>query len=113
MTRGGCAGSNCHGSVRGKNGFKLSLFGFEPEADYQAITVVNEGRRVDLDAPEKSLLLLKPTFSIPHGGGVRFEVGSHDYSLLLEWLKQRAHLMKKSSRRRLPPSRSFRKSESS
>ncbi len=90
MTRGGCAGSNCHGSVRGKNGFKLSLFGFEPEADYQAITVINEGRRVDLEAPEKSLLLLKPTFSIPHGGGVRFEVGSRDYSLLLEWLKQRA-----------------------
>ena len=89
MTRGGCAGSNCHGSVRGKNGFKLSLFGFEPEADYQAITVANEGRRVDLEAPESSLLLLKPTFSIPHGGGVRFEVGSHDYSLLLEWLKQR------------------------
>ena len=90
MTRGGCAGSNCHGSVRGKNGFKLSLFGFEPEADYQAITVASEGRRVDLKAPESSLLLLKPTFSIPHGGGVRFEVGSHDYSLLLEWLNQRA-----------------------
>ena len=90
LTRSGCAGSNCHGSVRGKNGFKLSLFGYEPSADYAAITSVSEGRRVDFAAPEESLILLKPTFTIPHGGGVRFKVNSPEYDILHEWLRQEA-----------------------
>lgn len=90
LTRSGCAGSNCHGSVRGKNGFKLSLFGYEPSADYAAITTANEGRRVNFTAPDKSLILQKPTFTIPHGGGVRFKVDSPEYDILHEWLRQEA-----------------------
>ena len=99
LTRGGCAGSNCHGSVRGKNGFKLSLFGFEPEADYEAITTAGEGRRVNFETPEQSLILLKPTFTIAHGGGVRFEKQSPEYETLLEWLKQNAPFERESPQR--------------
>src|SRR5262245_42072498 len=71
FTMGGCAGSNCHGSIRGQAGFKLSLFGYEPDLDYQAIRP-----RIDAANPEASLLLQKPTFQTPHGGGLRFTVGS-------------------------------------
>src|SRR6516165_9029655 len=66
FTMDGCAGSNCHGSIRGQAGFKLSLFGYEPDLDYQAIQT-----RIDKDHPEQSLLLRKPTFQVSHGGGVR------------------------------------------
>ena len=81
LTRAGCAGSNCHGSVRGKGGFKLSLFGYEPELDYQAIT-----KRIDLANPEQSLVLRKPTFDIPHGGGERFKKASLEYVAIRDWL---------------------------
>ena len=47
LTKAGCANSNCHGSIRGQNGFKLSLFGYEPELDYDAITKADDGRRID------------------------------------------------------------------
>src|SRR5213594_203419 len=73
FTKAGCANSNCHGSIRGQNGFKLSLFGYEPDLDYDAIVKAQDGRRVSLANPEKSLILLKPTFTVPHGGGVRFK----------------------------------------
>src|SRR5947199_5940060 len=71
FTMAGCAGSNCHGSIRGQAGFKLSLFGYEPDLDYQAIQT-----RIDKAHPEQSLLLKKPTLQISHGGGVRFTTGS-------------------------------------
>jgi hypothetical protein len=87
FTRSGCANSNCHGSIRGQSGFKLSLFGYEPELDYQAITKESDGRRLDRKNPEQSLILRKPTFSIPHGGGERFKVGSLEYNALLEWIQ--------------------------
>src|SRR5439155_10321898 len=78
----------CHGKASGQNGFKLSVFGFDPEADYNAIVKEARGRRVVPAVVEQSLLLLKPTGTIPHGGGRRIEVGSPDYVLLHEWLKQ-------------------------
>jgi len=87
FTKFGCAGSNCHGSIRGKAGFKLSLFGYEPSLDYQAIVKASDGRRVNLNDPEASLILKKPTFQIPHGGGVRFEKGSLPYDAIVEWLR--------------------------
>jgi hypothetical protein len=87
FTKFGCAGSNCHGSIRGKAGFKLSLFGYEPSLDYEAIVKATNGRRVNLDNPADSLILKKPTFQIPHGGGVRFEKGSLPYNAILEWLR--------------------------
>ena len=90
LTKSGCAGSNCHGSIRGKNGFKLSLFGYDPDLDYAAITQADEGRRIDRDKPEKSLLLQKPTFQMAHGGGLRFEMGSLEYAAILEWIREGA-----------------------
>src|SRR3989475_12946101 len=71
FTMAGCAGSNCHGSIRGQNGFKLSLFGYEPDLDFKAI-----GPRIDREHPEQSLILQKPTLQRAHGGGVRFAVHS-------------------------------------
>ena len=82
FTMAGCAGSNCHGSIRGQNGFKLSLFGYEPDLDFKAI-----GPRIDRDHPEQSLILLKPTMQKPHGGGVRFAVDSLQYRTILDWIK--------------------------
>ncbi len=84
----GCNSGGCHGKASGQNGFGLSVFGFDPEADYSALVKEARGRRVFAAAPEFSLLLLKPTGTVAHGGGRRIEVGSPDYVLLREWLKQ-------------------------
>src|SRR6185369_4706026 len=85
FTMAGCAGSNCHGSIRGQNGFKLSLFGYEPNLDYEAIQP-----RINKEQPEQSLILRKPSFQVSHGGGVRFTVGSLEYRSILEWIKSGA-----------------------
>src|SRR4030095_9683180 len=69
LSRYGCNASGCHGALNGQAGFKLSLFGYDPDADYEAIVKANEGRRVNLKNPEESLLLAKPSFAIAHGGG--------------------------------------------
>jgi len=90
FTRSGCANSNCHGSVRGQNGFKMSLFNYEPEFDYEAITKLSEGRRIDRLNPENSLILKKPAFEVPHGGGQRFKMDSPEYRALSSWLKSGA-----------------------
>jgi hypothetical protein len=87
LTKSGCANSNCHGSVRGQAGFKLSLFGYEPELDYDAITKAGEGRRIDRATPQKSLILLKPTYQLQHGGGERFKIASYEYNTLLDWIR--------------------------
>lgn len=86
FTMAGCAGSNCHGSIRGQAGFKLSLFGYEPADDFQAITG-GDGHRISRAEPEKSLILAKPTFQMAHGGGMRFPVGSLEYRTILEWIR--------------------------
>src|SRR5262250_2283890 len=90
FTKSGCANSNCHGSIRGQAGFKLSLFGYEPDLDYDAIVKAQDGRRIDRANPANSLVLLKPTFSIPHGGGERFTVGSLEYEAILNWISDGA-----------------------
>lgn len=90
FTRADCANSNCHGSVRGQKGLKLSLFGSDPELDYEAITKNSAGRRIDRDDPPRSLILTKPTFQVTHGGGPRFKVDSPEYRLMLEWLTKGA-----------------------
>src|SRR5215467_8435952 len=90
FTKSGCANSNCHGSIRGQAGFKLSLFGYEPDLDYEAIVKAQDGRRINRADPSKSLILMKPTFSTPHGGGERFKVGSLEYEAILDWLKDGA-----------------------
>jgi hypothetical protein len=87
LAKAGCNSSACHGSPTGKAGFKLSLFGYEPALDHTAIVQDGSGRRVNLKDPARSLILLKPTMSVPHGGGPRFKVDSPAYRTLLAWLK--------------------------
>jgi hypothetical protein len=90
FTKSGCANSNCHGSIRGQAGFKLSLFGYEPDLDFDAIVKNQDGRRINRSDPSKSLILMKPTFSMPHGGGERFKVGSLEYEAILDWVRDGA-----------------------
>jgi len=90
FTQKSCNSPSCHGAIAGQNGFKLSLFGYDPEADYQMIVKAKDGRRVNLPDPEQSLLLLKPSASIPHGGGQVLPKDSHEYRTFLTWLKQGA-----------------------
>lgn len=92
LTTKGCNSSGCHGSPAGQNGFKLSLFGYDVGADHEMITKKHNARRVNLEKPEESLLLKKPLFQVPHGGGRVLSQGSEDYNTLLEWLKQGAKL---------------------
>ncbi len=87
FTKYGCNGGSCHGALNGQNGFKLSLFGYEPQADYEMIVNKHEGRRLDRAHPEKSLLLEKPVFTIKHGGGKLMRAGSPDYQTLLAWIR--------------------------
>ena len=88
FTQRSCNTPTCHGAITGQAGFKLSLFGYDPQADYRMIVEADEGRRVDLEHPEKSLLLMKPTFSVPHGGGKRLTLDSAEYETIAGWLKQ-------------------------
>jgi hypothetical protein len=90
LTKLGCNQGACHGGQHGKGGFKLSLLGFEPEVDFTAIVKSAEERRVTPFAPEESLLLLKPTLAVAHGGGKKMEVDSPAYRLLTLWLEQGA-----------------------
>ena len=86
LTKHGCNSGGCHGKATGQNGFKLSLLGFEPEADYLAIVKESRGRRIFPAAADHSLLLLKATGHMPHGGGRRMEEASDDYRLLQRWI---------------------------
>src|SRR5258708_37190746 len=88
LARFGCSAGACHGAAAGQGGFKLSLRGYDDEGDYQTITKSALGRRVCLDDPARSLLLLKATKTIPHKGGERFKAGSPEYSILAEWIVQ-------------------------
>jgi hypothetical protein len=90
LTRIGCNQGACHGSQYGKGGFKLSLAGFDTDLDYLNIVKQARGRRIALADPRRSLLLLKPTMTVPHGGGRRLEPGSPDYKTLLRWLQEGA-----------------------
>jgi len=86
LAKAGCNSGACHGAAAGKNGFKLSLRGYDADADYFTITRQARGRRIVPSDPARSLLLLKPTGALPHKGGVRFEVESTDYNILLGWI---------------------------
>jgi len=86
FTKLGCNSGGCHGKISGQNGFRLSLIGSDPELDYMTLVKESRGRRLFLAAPEKSLLLLKATGQLPHGGGKRMEVGSDEYNMILRWI---------------------------
>ena len=90
LTTKGCNSSSCHGSPAGQNGFKLSLYGSDPAADHRMIVGLHGGRRVNREAPETSLLLAKPAFQVPHGGGQLLTPQSDEYRMLLQWLSEGA-----------------------
>jgi len=90
LTKLGCNSGGCHGKAEGQNGFKLSVFGFDPRADYDAIVKEARGRRVFLAAPDRSMLLLKATSTLPHGGGRKIEWGSRSFQLLRRWIAEGA-----------------------
>ncbi|MBK9171028.1 MAG: DUF1553 domain-containing protein [Bryobacterales bacterium] len=86
LTKMGCNQGACHGALAGKNGFKLTLRGYDPEVDHQTLTRQHGGRRVSLADPPASLLLRKATMQTPHGGGKRFAKDSLEYRVIAEWI---------------------------
>jgi hypothetical protein len=86
LTRTGCNMGACHGAGAGKNGFRLTLRGYAPEVDYDTITRQATGRRIRKTRPHESLLLLKATGAVPHGGGARFAADSLEYRAIAGWI---------------------------
>jgi Protein of unknown function (DUF1549)/Protein of unknown function (DUF1553) len=84
--RFGCNSSGCHGKAEGQNGFRLSVFGFDPQADYAALVKEARGRRIFAAAPERSLFLLKASGQVPHGGGSRIPLSSNAYQTIRGWI---------------------------
>src|SRR5262249_26971401 len=82
LTRYGCNAGACHGKQRGQNGFQLSLLGFDPVFDLDAIAHEGRGRRVFPADPERSLLLLKASARLPHGGGKRLRPGTPPHAAI-------------------------------
>ncbi|HUG67203.1 MAG TPA: DUF1549 domain-containing protein, partial [Pirellulaceae bacterium] len=90
LSKAGCNAGKCHGSFQGRGGFRLSLFGFDLPADYEAIVQHGRGRRISAAAPESSLLLAKPLGQVPHGGGRRFNHDDAAFHTLRDWIAQGA-----------------------
>jgi hypothetical protein len=88
LSRAGCNQGACHGNQNGKNGFKLSLRGQDPDFDFDALTRDTLGRRSDRLHPEDSLILAKATSQVPHEGGKRFDRDSLEYRLLYRWITE-------------------------
>jgi len=86
LGRYGCNSSGCHGKAEGQGGFKLSVFAFDPEADYSALTKEGRGRRLFPAQPDESLLLRKASGRTAHGGGIRIQHNSDDYKTLRSWI---------------------------
>ena len=87
FTKAGCNTGGCHGTSRGKDGFRLSLFGYDPDGDYHRLTREAIARRINLALPEESLILEKATRKVPHTGGELFTSDSESYRTLLAWLQ--------------------------
>ena len=88
LAKVGCNSGTCHGSKDGKNGFKLSLRGYDVDYDYKALINDLQGRRFDRNRPEQSLMLLKPIGAVPHEGRKVFDVDSRPYKLIHQWIKE-------------------------
>ena len=88
LSRIGCNAGTCHGSAKGKNGFKLSLRGYDPDFDYQALINDLSGRRFNRVAVDQSLMLLKPTGEVPHEGRQVIKPGSRYYRLIHQWIAE-------------------------
>jgi Protein of unknown function (DUF1553)/Protein of unknown function (DUF1549)/Bacterial Ig-like domain (group 2) len=92
LSKLGCNAGTCHGSLEGKNGFKLSLRGYDPLYDHRALTDDLEGRRFNRAAPERSLMLMKPGGAVPHVGGVVWSPGDPYYELVKTWISESVKL---------------------
>lgn len=86
LTKATCNSGGCHGKAEGQNGFKLSVFGSDPAADFAALVMEARGRRVFAASPDSSLLLLKAAARMPHGGGKKLDRDSLPYRRLRRWL---------------------------
>jgi hypothetical protein len=90
ITAAGCNTGSCHGSARGKDGFHLTLYGFDPKGDHFRLTTEMAGRRINLALPEESLIYTKAVGDVPHTGGKLIDKGSPFAETLLEWIRQGA-----------------------
>ena len=92
LSRVGCNAGTCHGAAKGKNGFKLSLRGYDPIFDHRALTDDLASRRINTASPGDSLMLLKPTAAVPHQGGRVFAPDTPYYRTLRRWIAEGAKL---------------------
>jgi hypothetical protein len=90
LTSAGCNAGSCHGAASGKDGFHLSLYGFDPHGDHFRITHQLPGRRINLALPEESLMITKAVGDVPHTGGKLFEKGSAAHQTMLAWIRKGA-----------------------
>ena len=88
LSKAGCNSGSCHAKADGQNGFKLTIFAYDPRADYHSIIKGARGRRVFPAVPEESLLLKKATLAVPHDGGLRIERNSEEFRTLANWIAQ-------------------------
>src|SRR5205809_79882 len=88
LNKVGCTSGVCHGAAKGKNGFKLSLRGYDPQFDYQSLLYDLAGRRFNRADPGRSLMLAKPSQEVAHGGGRRFAKDSDYYKTIYSWIAQ-------------------------
>ena len=98
LSKAGCSAGPCHGSAKGKNGFKLSLRGYDPEYDYQALINDLGGRRLNRVRVDESLMLQKPLGDVPHEGRQAIRPGSQSHSLLRQWIAEGAKFESLSAR---------------
>ena len=90
LTKSGCNSGACHGAAAGKGGLKLTLRGYDPQADFDTLTRQALGRRIVPSEPAQSLLLQKPTMGVMHAGGLRFKANSPEYGIIAQWIAQGA-----------------------
>ena len=88
LSKSGCNSGPCHGTPKGKRGFKLSLRGYDPAWDHEQLVTDLSSRRFNRSRPNDSLLLLKPMGEVPHEGGVRFTRDDRYYKILLQWIRE-------------------------
>jgi hypothetical protein len=88
LSKSGCNAGTCHGAAKGRNGFKLSLRGYDPDYDYRALVEDVSGRRFNRTEPSESLMLLKPVQGVPHMGGLVFEKNSRFYKTIHRWIAE-------------------------
>jgi Protein of unknown function (DUF1549)/Protein of unknown function (DUF1553) len=88
LSKVGCNAGTCHGARAGKNGFKLSLRGYDADFDYRALVDDLSGRRFNRSQPAQSLMLLKPTNGVPHQGGFLFDEQSRPYHMIEQWIAE-------------------------